>query len=153
MQKYARAAAAGGGWKKLTYTHTHIQMHVCICMPNCMPDTRQFGYAHENTVLLTHTCTRACIVVHTHTHTAAVEQFHFICKLSFFEYHIRFFLFSRPSAFKISSEIFFAALVFHIRVCVRMYVCLFVLTCVRTYVQHKNILISAASRAKLYIKS
>lgn len=117
-----------------THIHTYAYMHcMCICMPNCMPDTRQFGYAHENTVLLTHTC----IVVHTltHTHTAAVEQFHFICKLSFFEYHIRFFLFSRPNAFKISSEIFFfAALVFHIRVCVRMHVCIFVLACVRTYV-------------------
>lgn len=59
-------------------------------MPNCMPDTRQFDYAHENTVLLgqslahTHIGVRA--LTRTQTHTAAVGQFHFIwllCKLSF----------------------------------------------------------------------
>lgn len=134
-----------------TRTHTHIDACVFVCLIACQTRDNLATHTKTRSYSHTHTCTRACIVVH--THTAAVEQFHFICKLSFFEYHIRFFLFSRPSAFKISSEIFFAALVFHISVCVRMYVCLFVLTCVRTYVQHKNILISAASIAKLYIKS
>lgn len=115
-------------------------------MPNCMPDTRQFDYAHENTVLLgqshTHTHMHRCA----HTHTAAVGQFHFIwlllCVSLAFEYHIRFF-FSRPNAFKISSEIFLLPLLnlsfsykhTYIQTCayaclyVCMYVCIFVLCC------------------------
>lgn len=101
MQKYARAAAAGGGWKKLTCTHRCM----CICMPNCMPDTRQFGYAHENTFLLTHTCTRACIVVHTHIQLQSSNFISFV-SLAFLSIISGFFYFRGPTLSKFLVKFF-----------------------------------------------
>lgn len=114
--------------------HTYICISICIacvfvCLIACQTRDNLATHTKTRSYSVTHTC-----ILYTHTHTAAVEQFHFICKLSFFEYHIRFFLFSRPNAFKISGEILFCCLSFSYT-CVRlMHVCIFVLTCVRMYI-------------------
>lgn len=94
-------------------------------MPNCMPDTRQFGYAHENTVLLTHTHMRMHSCAHTHTHIQ-LQSSNFISfvSLAFLSIISGFFYFRGPTLSKFLVK-FFRCLSF-LYTCVRAYVCVYI---------------------------